>query len=109
CRAYGPQPRDRGSHQDQGQQEDRFPPGERAERISLIRRAGGQVSRKASRRLPAFCVADYPSGKFDGDQDMLRRGFLIAAGAALAHPAWADETPGVTATEIRIGNTASYS
>ncbi len=41
---------------------------------------------------------------------MLRREFLIAAGAALAQPAWAaDETPGVTATEIKIGNTASYS
>jgi branched-chain amino acid transport system substrate-binding protein len=40
---------------------------------------------------------------------MLRRGFLIAASAAAAHPAWADDTPGVTATEIRIGNTASYS
>jgi branched-chain amino acid transport system substrate-binding protein len=40
---------------------------------------------------------------------MKRRGFLIAGGAALASPAWADDTPGVTATEIRIGNTASYS
>ena len=40
---------------------------------------------------------------------MFRRGFLIAATAALSQPAWADDTPGVTATEIRIGNTASYS
>jgi branched-chain amino acid transport system substrate-binding protein len=40
---------------------------------------------------------------------MLRRGFLIAASAALTGPAWAEDTPGVTATEIRIGNTASYS
>src|ERR1700689_4924458 len=40
---------------------------------------------------------------------MLRRGFLIAAGAALARPAWAEDTPGVTATEIKIGNTAAYS
>jgi branched-chain amino acid transport system substrate-binding protein len=40
---------------------------------------------------------------------MLRRGFLIAGTAALAPRAWADDTPGVTATEIRIGNTASYS
>src|SRR6195952_1037603 len=40
---------------------------------------------------------------------MLRRGLLIAAGAALTRPAWAEDTPGVTATEIRIGNTASYS
>jgi branched-chain amino acid transport system substrate-binding protein len=39
---------------------------------------------------------------------MLRRGFLIAAGATLARPVWAD-TPGVTDTEIKIGNTASYS
>jgi branched-chain amino acid transport system substrate-binding protein len=27
----------------------------------------------------------------------------------MARPAWADDTPGVTATEIKIGNTASYS
>jgi branched-chain amino acid transport system substrate-binding protein len=40
---------------------------------------------------------------------MLRRGFLIAASAALTGPAWAEDTPGVTATEIKIGNTASYS
>ena len=40
---------------------------------------------------------------------MFRRGFLIAAGAALAHSAWAEDTSGVTETEIRIGNTASYS
>jgi branched-chain amino acid transport system substrate-binding protein len=40
---------------------------------------------------------------------MFRRGFLIAAGAAMTNRAWAEETPGVTATEIRIGNTASYS
>src|SRR5580658_5878063 len=40
---------------------------------------------------------------------MFRRGFLITAGAAAAGRAWADDTPGVTATEIRIGNTASYS
>ena len=42
---------------------------------------------------------------------MLRREFLIAAGAATAaaRPAWADDTPGVTATEIKIGNTAAYS
>jgi branched-chain amino acid transport system substrate-binding protein len=40
---------------------------------------------------------------------MFRRGFLIAATAALARPAWAEDTPGVTATEIKIGNTASYS
>jgi branched-chain amino acid transport system substrate-binding protein len=42
---------------------------------------------------------------------VLRREFLIAATAAAATPtlAWADDTPGVTATEIKIGNTASYS
>jgi branched-chain amino acid transport system substrate-binding protein len=40
---------------------------------------------------------------------MFRRGFIISATAALATPAWADDTPGVTATEIKIGNTASYS
>jgi len=34
---------------------------------------------------------------------------MIAAGSAAALPAWADDTPGVTATEIKIGNTASYS
>src|ERR1700677_4779317 len=40
---------------------------------------------------------------------MLRRGLMIGAGAALAGSAWADDTPGVTDSEIRIGNTASYS
>ncbi len=40
---------------------------------------------------------------------MFRRGFLIAATAAMTRPAWADDTPGVTATEIKIGNTAAYS
>jgi branched-chain amino acid transport system substrate-binding protein len=40
---------------------------------------------------------------------MLRRDLLIAAGAAVVSRAWADDTPGVTATEIRIGNTAPYS
>jgi branched-chain amino acid transport system substrate-binding protein len=40
---------------------------------------------------------------------MFRRGFLIAAGAAVMRPAWAEDAPGVTATEIKIGNTASYS
>ena len=40
---------------------------------------------------------------------MLRRAFMIAAGSAAAFPAWAEDTPGVTATEIKIGNTASYS
>ena len=40
---------------------------------------------------------------------MFRRGFLVAATAAIAAPAWADDTPGVTATEIKIGNTAAYS
>ena len=40
---------------------------------------------------------------------MFRRGFLIAAAAAVARPAWAEDTPGVTATEIKIGNTAAYS
>jgi branched-chain amino acid transport system substrate-binding protein len=40
---------------------------------------------------------------------MFRRGFLIAATAAMARPAWAEDTPGVTATEIKIGNTAAYS
>jgi branched-chain amino acid transport system substrate-binding protein len=40
---------------------------------------------------------------------MFRRGFLISASAMLASPAWADDTPGVTAAEIKIGNTASYS
>src|ERR1019366_3255793 len=40
---------------------------------------------------------------------MFRREFLIAATAAVAHPAWAEDTPGVTATEIKIGNTAAYS
>jgi branched-chain amino acid transport system substrate-binding protein len=40
---------------------------------------------------------------------MFRRGFLIAATAAVASPAWAEDTPGVTATEIKIGNTAAYS
>jgi branched-chain amino acid transport system substrate-binding protein len=44
---------------------------------------------------------------------MFRRGLMIAAGSVLARsvwaPAWADDTPGVTDTEIRIGNTASYS
>jgi branched-chain amino acid transport system substrate-binding protein len=40
---------------------------------------------------------------------MLRRGFLIAASAVVTYPAWADDTPGVTDTEIKIGNTASYS
>src|ERR1700722_6412742 len=40
---------------------------------------------------------------------MFRRGFLITAGAAVAGRAWADDTPGVTATEIKIGNTAAYS
>ena len=39
---------------------------------------------------------------------MLRRTLLTAAGVSLALPAHA-QTPGVTATEIRIGNTASYS
>ena len=43
---------------------------------------------------------------------MLRREFLIAAStasAAMMRPAWAEDTPGVTATEIKIGNTAAYS
>src|SRR3984957_4338933 len=40
---------------------------------------------------------------------MFRRGFLITAGAAVAGRAWADDTPGVTAAEIKIGNTAAYS
>jgi branched-chain amino acid transport system substrate-binding protein len=44
---------------------------------------------------------------------MFRRGLMIAAGTILAGSAWAparaDDTPGVTDTEIRIGNTASYS
>jgi branched-chain amino acid transport system substrate-binding protein len=40
---------------------------------------------------------------------MFRRGFLIAASAAAATPAWAEDSPGVTATEIKIGNTAAYS
>src|SRR5580693_6006581 len=43
---------------------------------------------------------------------MFRRGFLIAASAASAaamRPARADDTPGVTATEIKIGNTDAYS
>jgi branched-chain amino acid transport system substrate-binding protein len=40
---------------------------------------------------------------------MFRRGFLIAASAAVATPAWAEDSPGVTATEIKIGNTAAYS
>jgi branched-chain amino acid transport system substrate-binding protein len=40
---------------------------------------------------------------------MFRRGFLIAATAAITRPAWAEDTPGVTTTEIKIGNTASYS
>ena len=40
---------------------------------------------------------------------MLRREVLIAAGAILASPAWAEDTPGVTDTEIKIGNTAAYS
>jgi branched-chain amino acid transport system substrate-binding protein len=40
---------------------------------------------------------------------MFRRGFLIAAAAAVASPARAEDTPGVTATEIKIGNTAAYS
>ena len=39
---------------------------------------------------------------------MRRRIFLTAAAASGATRAWAD-TPGVTATEIKIGNTASYS
>jgi branched-chain amino acid transport system substrate-binding protein len=40
---------------------------------------------------------------------MFRRGLMIAAGSVLAGSAWADDTQGVTDTEIRIGNTASYS
>jgi branched-chain amino acid transport system substrate-binding protein len=45
---------------------------------------------------------------------MLRRTFLtssatLVAGVALGTPAKADETPGVTATEIKIGNTMPYS
>src|SRR5580698_11102585 len=40
---------------------------------------------------------------------MFRRGFLIAASAAAVTPARAEDTPGVTATEIKIGNTAAYS
>jgi branched-chain amino acid transport system substrate-binding protein len=45
---------------------------------------------------------------------MLRRAFLtssaaLVAGVALGTPATADETPGVTATEIKIGNTMAYS
>ena len=45
---------------------------------------------------------------------MLRRTFLtssatLVAGVALGTPAKADETPGVTATEIKIGNTMAYS
>ncbi len=41
---------------------------------------------------------------------MFRRGFLIAGGAAMTHAASAAaDAPGVTATEIKIGNTASYS
>src|ERR1700683_1751893 len=44
-----------------------------------------------------------------GESEMFRRGFLVAATAAMAGPAWAEDTPGVTATEIKIGNTASYS
>jgi branched-chain amino acid transport system substrate-binding protein len=45
---------------------------------------------------------------------MLRRTFLtssatLVAGVALGTPATADETPGVTATEIKIGNTMAYS
>src|ERR1700733_6979840 len=40
---------------------------------------------------------------------MFRRGFLIAATATMASPAWAADTPGVTAAEIKIGNTAAYS
>jgi branched-chain amino acid transport system substrate-binding protein len=39
---------------------------------------------------------------------MFRREFLVAT-AALANPAWAEDTPGVTGTEIKIGNTAAYS
>jgi branched-chain amino acid transport system substrate-binding protein len=40
---------------------------------------------------------------------MFRRGLIIGAGAVLAGSAWAEDTPGVTDSEIRIGNTASYS
>jgi branched-chain amino acid transport system substrate-binding protein len=40
---------------------------------------------------------------------MFRRTLLIAAAAAVARPAWAEDTPGVTANEIKIGNTAAYS
>jgi branched-chain amino acid transport system substrate-binding protein len=40
---------------------------------------------------------------------MFRREFLIAASAAVATPAWAEDAPGVTAIEIKIGNTAAYS
>jgi branched-chain amino acid transport system substrate-binding protein len=48
------------------------------------------------------------------EHDMLRRTFLtssatLVAGVALGTPATADETPGVTATEIKIGNTMAYS
>jgi branched-chain amino acid transport system substrate-binding protein len=45
---------------------------------------------------------------------MLRRVFLtsgatLVAGVAFGPPATADETPGVTATEIKTGNTMPYS
>jgi branched-chain amino acid transport system substrate-binding protein len=44
---------------------------------------------------------------------MFRRELMIAAGSVLAGSVWtparADDTPGVTDTEIKIGNTASYS
>jgi branched-chain amino acid transport system substrate-binding protein len=47
-------------------------------------------------------------------QDMLRRTFLngtatLVASVSLGTPARADETPGITATEIKIGNTMPYS
>jgi branched-chain amino acid transport system substrate-binding protein len=41
---------------------------------------------------------------------MQRRSVIAGAAAAVVAPrAWADETPGVTPTELKIGNTAAYS
>src|SRR5579864_3032663 len=54
------------------------------------------------------------TAKTGEEADMLRRAFLtgsttLVAGVALGTLAMAEETPGVTATEIKVGNTMPYS
>jgi branched-chain amino acid transport system substrate-binding protein len=65
-------------------------------------------------RMCFFAPCAPGTSRLREEQDMLRRDFLtsgaaLAAGVAFVPPATADETPGVTATEIKIGNTMPYS